>query len=204
MEVSNFEPLPGATPLVAEDIDGLKLSWITNQGELNEAEAENIVRGPGWAFRRRRPKFWYLADGGLEAVHVHMLGDVWAWAGEHRRRETNIGIHPVQIRLALCDLQQNTLAQIGDGTSLAYPTDELAVRYHHALVSIHPFRNGNGRHSRLLADLLVADVGGVPFSWGGSDITSISVLRSRYLAALRRADTESDFHDLIEFARRGQ
>jgi len=131
-----------------------------------------------------------------------MFGDVWAWAGKLRRRETNIGIEPHLIPVALRDLCDDTLAQIGDGETLAYPADELAVRFHHRLVVIHPFPNGNGRHARLATDLLVADLDAEPFTWGGAELTSPTELRTDYLAALRHADSSLDFTPLIAFARR--
>jgi Fic-DOC domain mobile mystery protein B len=203
VEVTPFdEPPAGATPLTRDDIEGLKPSWISTQAELNRAEAENILRGRGWASRTRQARLWYLNDTGLRLLHRHMLGDVWTWAGRLRVGETNIGIDPYQIPVALRALGEDTLAQIGDGASLAYPIDELALRFHHRLVLIHPFRNGNGRHSRLAADLLIADLRAEPFTWGGSDLTNSSSLRTDYLAAIRHADTTQDFGPLIAFARR--
>lgn len=203
MEVTQFDEHPdGATPLTPEDVDGLKPSWITTQGELNQAEAENILRGRLWASRISRPPFWYLRDAGLRDLHRHMFGEVWTWAGTLRRRETSIGIDPHQIPVALSNFCDDVLAQIGDGNNLAYPADELAVRFHHRLILIHPFPNGNGRHSRLATDLLITDLHVEPFTWGGLELTSPTDLRSDYLAALRHADNSSDFAALIEFARR--
>jgi len=201
MTVLDGQP-EGATPLTAEDLDGLKPSWVSTQAELNQAEAENILRGRIWASRARRPPFWYLSDTGLKGLHQRMFGDVWAWAGHMRQRETNIGIDPHQIPVALRGLCEDIVAQIGDGSHLAYPADELAVRFHHRLVFIHPFRNGNGRHARLATDLLVADLHAEPFTWGGTELISPTNLRSDYLTALRHADNNLDFTPLIEFARR--
>lgn len=203
MEVTPFGGQPeGATPLTAEDLEGLKPSWVSTQPELNQAEAENILRGRLWASRSRRPPFWYLRDPGLQDLHQRMFGDVWAWAGKLRQRETNIGIDPRQIPVAMRDLCEDTVAQIGDGSNLAYVTDELAVRFHHRLVLIHPFPNGNGRHSRLATDLLVADLGAEPFTWGGTELITATDARSDYLTALRHADSSRDFAPLIAFARR--
>jgi Fic-DOC domain mobile mystery protein B len=195
------EQAPDATPLTEEDLAGLRPAWITTRSELNQVEADNIFAGRIWAFRRRAVKFWYLQDGQLERIHKQMLGDVWTWAGAHRRRPTSVGIDPHRISVALRDLRDDTVAQIGDGVHLAYPADELAVRYHHRLVSIHPFPNGNGRHSRLITDLLVRDLGIDDFSWGASDLATAGDARSRYIAALRLADRESAFRGLLAFAR---
>jgi len=203
VEVTPFEGQPdGATPLTTEDVEGLKPSWVSSQAELNQAEAENILRGRLWASRARRPPFWYLSDTGLKDLHQRMFGDVWTWAGQLRQRETNIGLDPHQIPVAVRDLCEDTAAQIGNGSKLAHPADELAVRFHHRLVLIHPFRNGNGRHARLATDLLVADLGAEPFTWGGAELTTPTDLRSDYLTALRQADTAADFTPLVEFARR--
>ncbi len=203
MEVTSFDDQPdGATPLTAEDAEDLKPSWITTQGELNQAEAENILRGRLWVSRTRRPAFWYLRDSGLQDLHRRLLGDVWTWAGTLRQRETNIGIDPHQIPIALRNLCDDTLAQIGDGNYLAYPTDELAIRFHHRLVLIHPFRNGSGRHARMATDLLLTDLHVEPFTWGGEELTNPTNLRADYLTALRQADSTSDFTALLEFARR--
>lgn len=198
-----FGPDPeGATPLTADDVVGLRLSWISTQAELNQAEAENILRARSWAGRTRRAAFWYLPTDGIKELHRRMFGEVWSWAGQVRQRETNIGIAPHLIQMSLRDLHEDTVAQIGDGTALAYPLDELAVRFHHRLVLIHPFRNGNGRHARLATDLLMADLGGSPLVWGGSELTCVGHLRAEYLAALRHADRHLDFGPLITFARR--
>jgi hypothetical protein len=131
-----------------------------------------------------------------------MFGDVWIGAGWWRQREANIGIDPHQIAVGLRVLCDDTLAQFGDGSDLAYPADELAIRFHYRLVLVHPFPNGNGRHSRLAADLLAAELGAEPFTWAGAELTTASDLRADYLAARRRADLSHDFTALIEFAGR--
>lgn len=130
-----------------------------------------------------------------------MFADVWEWAGQFRLRETNLGVNFHDISVYLHDLCEDVKAQVGDRTKLAYPADELAARFHHRLVSIHPFRNGNGRHSRLATDLLVRNLDQPPFTWGGAELSSSSATRSSYLSALRRADRDNDFTDLLAFAR---
>ena len=191
---------PDATPLDVEDLAGLRLSWVSTRDDLNQAEADNIFQARLWAFTRRG-RFWYLEADQLHLLHRHMFGEVWSWAGQQRRRETNIGIDPHQISICLRDLCQDVRAQIGDGTSPAYPADELAIRFHHRLVTIHPYPNGNGRHSRLATDLLVRDLDIAEFSWGTLDIGTAGETRRRYLAALRAADSAADFTKLIDFAR---
>jgi len=191
---------PDATPLDNEDLAGLRLSWVTTRDELNQVEADNIFQARLWAFKRRG-RFWYLEPNQLNLLHQRMLGEVWSWAGKQRRRETNIGVDPYQIPIALRDLCDDTRAQIGDGTKLAYQAEELAVRFHHRLVMIHPYPHGNGRHSRLATDLLVRDLGIDEFSWGTQEISTAGDTRQRYLAALRTADSRQVFTELIDFAR---
>ncbi len=205
MVVTTLDAQPaGATPLSEEDLYGLKLSWVSTQAELNEVEASNVLTGRGWAFRRRG-RWWYLSTDQVCILHRRMFGDVWRWAGQLRRRESNIGVAPHDIAVSVRDLCDDVVAQIGDGIALAYPPDELAVRFHHRLVSIHPFPNGNGRHARLATDLLVDELGLVAFAWGnGTDLVSPSDTRLQYLRALRAADRDHDYRPLLEFARAGQ
>lgn len=130
-----------------------------------------------------------------------MFGDVWKWAGTYRQHDTNMGAPwpyvPTQVRELLADV----LAQTSDPNNMPWPADELAVRFHHRLVVIHPFPNGNGRHSRLAADLL-AELLGVPvFSWGAQSLNEAGAARAAYLDALQRADRELDYGPLLVFAR---
>lgn len=192
----------GATPLTDDELQGLRLAWVTTKAELNRAEAENILRARAKLQRtRRRSTFWYLNHAGMKELHKEMFGEVWNWAGTIRRRETNIGVEPVQIAVMLRNLCEDVRAQVGTGNDSAYPIVELAVRFHHRLVLIHPFPNGNGRHSRFAAELLLADLDGPSLTWGGGELVDASELRSEYIAALRLAD-RGEFESLIEFAGR--
>lgn len=191
---------PGATPLEEDDLAGLRLDWVTTRGELDQAESANNLRGRTWAFAARgRNAEWLLTPKRLHQLHARMYGDVWTWAGATRRRDTNIGVDWMTIPVELQNLCDNVMAQIGDGTNLAYPPHELAVRFHHLLVSIHPYPNGNGRHSRLAADLLADSLGADPITWGSSSLVAADEVRARYLSALRKADRH-DYADLIAFA----
>jgi Fic-DOC domain mobile mystery protein B len=191
------EPADG-TDLQPDEREGLLQSWITHRSDLNLAEEENIVAGSAWARSRRgrNPNDVLSADFAL-LLHKRMFGEVWNWAGTYRRTGRNIGVeaYPIQIEMvAMFDdvrywLEKNT-----------YPPDETAVRLHHRLVFIHPFPNGNGRHARLMADLLIERLGRRPFSWGGGALVGVGELRSRYVAALRAADGH-DIKPLLAFAR---
>jgi len=126
-----------------------------------------------------------------------MLGDVWQWAGKFRTTERNIGIRFYEIPMALQQLLGDAKVWI---EHQSYGHDEIAIRFHHRLVQIHPFPNGNGRHSRLMADLLMIQLGGDRFSWGSTNLQSVSEVRRRYIAALQAADN-FDLRPLLEFAR---
>jgi Fic-DOC domain mobile mystery protein B len=126
-----------------------------------------------------------------------MFGDVWRWAGRFRKSERNLGIVFYEIPVALRQLLDDSRAWIEYKT---YPADEVAVRFHHRLVLIHSFPNGNGRHARLMADLLVMRLGGERFSWGSANLRDAETVRRRYVAALQAAD-DHDIGPLLAFAR---
>lgn len=205
-----FEVSDGATPLADGDRKGLLRTDIATRGELNTAEAQNIADATAWAFSLPRTSSWLLTRQRLKDVHRRMLVHVWAWAGEFRRHDlAGVGVDWTQIPTQLEDLLRDVQAQIGDGQSLSWPADEIAVRFHHRLLFIHPFPNGNGRHGRLAADLLVSALGLQRFAWGGTAThlltrsPALTEARDTYLAALRIADTTGDYQPLLDFARDG-
>src|ERR1700733_15039715 len=149
-----FEEPDDATPLTAEEKRQLIPAHITYRRELNEAEQENIARAQDWALNRRRDP---VSEKFVRELHQKMLGEVWRWAGKFRASERNLGIPFHEIPVALRQLLDDTKTWIEYKT---YPPDEIAVRFHHRLVQIHTFPNGNGRHARLMADLLVMRLGG--------------------------------------------
>lgn len=186
---------PGATPLDPDEIDGLLPSHIRTQEELNEWEQANIGRALAWVASARRRDA--LAEVFLRELHRRMFRDTWRWAGSFRSTERNIGVAPEQIAPRLRDLLDDTRYWLKHGT---YPIDEAAARFHHRLVSIHCFANGNGRHARLMTDLLLVSQGEEPFSWGREDLVHAGDARNRYLAALRAADVH-DLTKLLAFVR---
>ena len=189
-----FEEPDYATPLAPEERIALIPADISYRHELNAAEQENIYRAQGWALARRRE---LLTEKFVKALHDRMLGDVWRWAGKFRTSERNIGIPHYEIPMALRQLLDDAKTWIESGS---YPPDEIAGRFHHRLVQIHPFPNGNGRHARLMADLLVMSLGGERFSWGSANLQDPGDLRRRYIAALQAADNH-DIGPLLVFAR---
>ena len=137
----------------------------------------------------------------MRSIHKRMLGGVWTWAGDYRVRETDIGVPWHQITERVKELVDTTLYQISIIDDLPWTPDELAVRFHHRLVSIHPFPNGNGRHARMCADIRATAIGRPAFRWGGTDLGNESDQRHMYLDALRVADLQDDFESLVAFAR---
>jgi Fic-DOC domain mobile mystery protein B len=188
------QPDDHATPLTTEERQALLPAHIAFRHELNIAERENIFRGENWANRSRRN---LLDEKFIRQLHRQMFGDVWRWAGVFRTTEKNIGINywevPAALRMLLGDARVWIDQQV-------YPRDEIALRFHHRLVQIHLFPNGNGRHARLVADLLVVQLGGERFSWGRGSLGNPGALRRRYIGALRAAD-DHDIAPLLDFAR---
>ena len=184
----------GHTELSEEDRLGLIPTYIATRGELFDAEQRNIAQ----ALLRRPPSATsVLNDAYLRRLHGAMFDQVWEWAGRYRIRETNIGIAFEQISSEIRNLVNDTKTWVEYTT---YGPDEIAVRFHHRLVAIHAFPNGNGRHGRITADYLVASLNGEPFTWGAGLDTDTDKLRGTYLHALRRADG-GDVEELLAFAR---
>lgn len=184
----------GHTELSDEDRLGLVPTYIATRGELFDAEQRNVAD----ALLRRRPTVTRLLDDKyLRDLHRAMFGQVWRWAGQYRRTETPIGTDPSRIAVEVRTLVDDVRAWVDYST---YERDELAVRFHHRLVAIHPFPNGNGRHSRIAADQLVTALGSEPFSWGAGLHVNTDALRAAYREALQRADA-GDIGGLLEFAR---
>ncbi len=189
-----FEQDDAATPLTHEERDGLIPSYITLRRELNQAEQENILAAEEWAFARKRD---VLSEQALKSLHKRMFSRVWRWAGAFRQTERNIGVAPHQIAIELRKLLEDCRYWIDRNT---YPVDEIAARFHHRLVWIHPFPNGNGRHARLATDLLLVSLGRQRFTWGRANLVDAGQTRQAYVAALRAADAK-DVRPLLGFVR---
>ncbi len=183
-----------ATPLAEEEKDDLIPTWITLRSELNEAEQANIVQGSEWALARRRN---VLDERFLCRLHQRMFGQVWRWAGGFRHSARNIGVNAYRIPSELRQLVDDCRYWIDHES---YEPDEIAVRFHHRLVQIHPFPNGNGRHARLATDLLLIAINRPRFTWGQINLVDVSATRQRYIDALRAADRH-DYGPLHNFVR---
>lgn len=185
----------GATPLEPEEMEGLLHKHVATRGQLDELEQYNIQEGLKWLKRQKSSD--PLTEGFARELHKRLFGQVWRWAGTFRRTEKNIGIDPIQIAVQLRMLLDDANYWVNHGT---FPPKELAARFHHKLVYIHPFPNGNGRHARIMADAVLTMVlKEKPIDWsGGVDLQKMNIRRAEYIAALRAADA-GDFNPLLLF-----
>jgi Fic-DOC domain mobile mystery protein B len=187
----------GNTPLTPDELSDL-IPNLAARNELNEWERENILRGRRWALGRRGfQRSDPISDEYIRKLHDKMFDQTWKWAGVYRRTEKTIGVPVQQMREMLAALLGDTRYWIENNT---YPADEIAVRFHHRLVLIHLFPNGNGRHARLIADVIAVKLRRPVFTWGGLSLIKPGEAREKYLLALKAADA-GNIVSLIKFAR---
>ena len=188
----------GQTPLDEDEKKGLLIKTISTLGELDEFEQLNIDEARIWLLKTKLDVSKILTEEFIKELHIKMFGTVWRWAGTFRNSNKNIGVDKFEIPIHLRNLINDTKYWIENKT---FSEDEIAIRFSHRLVQIHLFPNGNGRHSRLIADVLInKGFGKEEFTWGSTNLTAAGSVRTSYLTALRNAD-EGDFKYLIQFAR---
>ncbi len=188
----------GQTPLNEEEKEGLLIKTITTHGELDEFEQINIEKAIEWTLSRKFKKENILTEQFVKQLHKKMFDDVWAWAGKFRTSEKNLGIKHHLIGTSLKQLNDDCLFWINNKT---YSEEEIAIRYKHQIVNIHCFANGNGRHSRLMADIIMSHIFKKPvFSWSRANLVKKGEERSSYLNAIRQAD-KGNLQSLIQFAK---
>ena len=186
----------GNTPLAPEELADLIPNLATKE-ELNEWERENILLAREWVTSDRTKPEEIASDAYIRKLHRRMFQETWKWAGQYRVTEKNIGVPVHEVRERLMELVGDVCYWIQNST---YSPDEIAVRFHHRLVLIHPFPNGNGRHARLMADVLVMKFGRPAFSWGSANLVREGEARRKYLEAIRAAD-QGDIQPLLKFSR---
>ena len=192
----DFKYAKEATPIDPDEAEGLLLTHITTHGELNRWEQDNIVEALAWIDKTKPTNI--LNEQFIKQLHKRMFGNVWRWAGQFRRSDKNIGVSWDQVPMCLKNMCDDVPVWIQAQNE---SPEEMAVRFHHRLVWIHPFPNGNGRHARLMADIFMENVlHGSPFTWGKRDLSSTSEYRSRYIKALQEADN-GNYIPLLEFAK---
>lgn len=194
----DLEYIDSQTPLDEEEKEGLLIPTIATRGELDEFEQQNIEQAVQWTLGRSFKPDTIFSENFVRMVHKRMYADVWAWAGEFRKTNKNIGIDKWQIASELRYLLDDVRYWHENNT---YPPDEIAVRFKHRIVSIHCFANGNGRHSRLIADIIIEKIYKLSvFTWGAANLTNASDARAAYLRALKAAD-KGNYSLLLTFAR---
>jgi Fic-DOC domain mobile mystery protein B len=185
-----------ATPINADEIEGLLLTHITTRAELDRWEQDNINEALTW-IEERKPKD-VLNESFMKLLHSKMFCNVWKWAGTFRQSEKSIGVTWYKISIELKKLCDDVKYWIENKT---FSDDEIAARFHHRLVSIHLFPNGNGRHARLIADILLENIlSRPPFTWGNANLVKSSDDRKRYIESLIAAD-RGEYKHLLEFVR---
>lgn len=187
----------GNTPLAPEELAELIPSLATRE-ELNEWERENILRARRWALGRRNiNNSDPVSDEYIRKLHGRMFDQTWKWAGIYRKTEKTLEVPVQQMREMLAALLGDAKYWIENKTYLA---DEIAIRFHHRLVVIHLFPNGNGRHGRLIADVLAVKLARPVFTWGGLRLVKPGEAREKYLQAMRAAD-QGELIPLLTVAR---
>jgi Fic-DOC domain mobile mystery protein B len=188
----------GQTPLDEDEKEGLLIKSITTRGELDEFEQQNIEDAIQWSLTRKFKSEQILSETFILALHKRMYKNVWRWAGEYRKTNKNIGVDKLDIPVALRSLIDDASYWLENNV---YEPDEFALRFKHRLVSIHCFPNGNGRHSRMIADIIIEKIYQLPvFSWGSKSLADENDSRKKYLIAIRKAD-KGDLELLLKFAR---
>jgi Fic-DOC domain mobile mystery protein B len=193
-----IEYIDGQTPLNEEEKEGLRIPSITTREELDEFEQLNIEKAIQWTFGKKLKAEQLYSEKFIKELHMRMYGEVWKWAGKYRTSEKNIGIKSYLITVELKQLLDDALFWHENNT---YDPDEMAIQFKHRLVSIHCFANGNGRHSRLMADLIIEKLYNTKFfSWGSANLVNATEARNNYIQAVRKAD-DNDIQPLIAFAK---
>lgn len=194
----DLDSAQGQTPLNEDEKEGLRITTITTRGELDEFEQLGVEKAIEWTMKHKLTRDTILTEEFIKELHKRMFSDIWEWAGEYRSTNKNLGVDKTQIQIELRKLLDDCRYWIDQKV---FSEDEIAIRLSHRLVTIHPFASGNGRHSRLIADVLVSHgLGQSHFTWGSINLTTRGRARAKYLEALREAD-ENSYAPLIKFAR---
>jgi len=194
----DFAYINGQTPLDDDEKEGLLIPTITTRTELDEFEQQNIEEAILWILTRSLNAKTIFTEQFILRLHKRMYGNIWDWAGDFRKTNKNLGVDKWQISTALKILFDDSIYWVNHDT---FSPDEIAIRFKHRIVSIHCFPNGNGRHSRLMADIIVDKIYNLPiFTWGTGNLVKQSDTRTNYLNAVREAD-KNNYEPLILFAR---
>ena len=194
----DLEYTDGQSPLSEEEKEGILLKTISTREELDEFEQQNIETAIEWTIRQRFSLDRILTMEFIKEVHRRMFDNTWEWAGQFRKSNKNLGVDKLQISTSLKVLLDDCRYWIENET---YSNDEIAIRFKFRLVKIHPFPNGNGRHSRLCADILISHVFNENvFTWGGLDLIKPGDSRKKYIDSIHNAE-QMEMKSLIAYAR---
>lgn len=190
--------IDGQTPLDEDEKNGLRIKSIATCSDLDEFEQLNIEEALAWTLGKKWTADYILSETFIKELHKRMFKNVWAWAGDFRRSDKNIGVAWHQVGISIKQLIDDSRYWLEHGVFVA---EEFAIRFKHRIVQVHCFSNGNGRHSRLMADVIVSQLFGKPaFTWGSADLSNGNDTRTDYLRALKQADN-GNITPLISFAR---
>lgn len=194
--ISDYET--SQTPLEDDEKEGLLISSVTTREELDQIEQLHIEKTIVWLVHKKLSKDRILSEEFIKFLHKKMFGEIWSWGGTFRKTDKNLGINWTRIEVELKKLLDDTGYWI---EQQVYEPDEIAIRFKHKLVKIHCFPNGNGRHSRLMADVIIEKIYGEQvFSWNQSRLIRSDVIRREYIQAIHKAD-QGIMEPLIKFAR---
>ena len=194
----DFDYNLGQTPLDEDEKEGLLIESISSRGELDEFEQLNIEKAIEWSISHKFVKRIILTEGFVKSLHKQMFGEVWSWAGQFRKSNKNIGVDWTIIGIELKKLLDDAEFWIKNSS---YNPDEIAIRFKHRLVKIHCFPNGNGRHSRMMADIIIESIFEMEvFDWRYSSMVRADATREEYISAIKKADG-GNIEPLLDFAR---
>lgn len=194
----DLEYISGQTPLDEDEKEGLLIESISSRGELDEFEQLNIEKAIEWSIRSKFVKKIILTEGFVKSLHKQMFSEVWSWAGQFRKSNKNIGVDGTIIGIELKKLLDDAEFWIKNSS---YNPDEIAIRFKHRLVKIHCFPNGNGRHSRMMADIIIESIFEKDvFDWRYSSMVRADATREEYISAIKKADG-GNIEPLLDFAR---
>lgn len=194
----DFTYIEGQSPLDEEEKEGLKIKSISTRGELDEFEQHNIERAIEWTIKHKFTIDDFLTEQFVKDLHKKMFDQIWIWAGQFRKSNKNIGVDKLYIGIELRQLFDDCKFWIKENT---FSEDEIAIRIKHRMVKIHPFPNGNGRHSRLIADIMIERIFGKKlFSWGEKNLSKQNDTRKIYINAIIEADN-GNYKPLLKFSR---
>ena len=194
----DFEYISGQTPLDEDEKEGLLIESISSRGELDEFEQLNIEKAIEWSISSKFVEKIILTEGFVKTLHKQMFSEVWSWAGQFRKSNKNIGVDWTIIGIELKKLLDDAEFWIKNSS---YNPDEIAIRFKHRLVKIHCFPNGNGRHSRMMADIIIESIFEKEvFDWRYSSMVRADATREEYISAIKKADG-GNIEPLLDFAR---